>query len=50
MATAPRVPSPAGERGPGAVKQFVWQSLRREADGEPLPDVEAKFPGQVRKT
>jgi uncharacterized protein (TIGR02246 family) len=24
-------------------KTFVWQSLRREADGQPLPDVEAKF-------
>jgi uncharacterized protein (TIGR02246 family) len=24
-------------------KTFVWQSMRREADGQPLPDVEAKF-------
>jgi uncharacterized protein (TIGR02246 family) len=24
-------------------KNFVWQSNRREADGQPLPDVEAKF-------
>jgi hypothetical protein len=24
-------------------KTFVWQSIRREADGQPLPDVEAKF-------
>jgi uncharacterized protein (TIGR02246 family) len=26
---------------------FTWQSMRREADGQPLPDVEAKF---TRKT
>jgi uncharacterized protein (TIGR02246 family) len=24
-------------------KTFIWQSLRREADGQPLPDIEAKF-------
>jgi hypothetical protein len=28
---------------------FVWQSIRREADGRPLPDVEAKFTRQVSK-
>jgi uncharacterized protein (TIGR02246 family) len=28
---------------------FTWQSLRREADGQPLPDVEAKFTRQARK-
>jgi uncharacterized protein (TIGR02246 family) len=28
---------------------FVWQSLRREADGQPLPDVEAKFTRQAAK-
>ena len=26
---------------------FTWQSLRREADGQPLPDIEAKF---IRKS
>jgi uncharacterized protein (TIGR02246 family) len=30
-------------------KTFVWQSLRREADGQPLADVEAKFTRQARK-
>jgi uncharacterized protein (TIGR02246 family) len=28
---------------------FVWQSVRREADGQPLPDVEAKFTRQATK-
>lgn len=28
---------------------FLWQSLRREADGQPLPDVEAKFTRQAPK-
>jgi uncharacterized protein (TIGR02246 family) len=28
---------------------FVWQSQRREADGQPLPDVEAKFTRQAPK-
>jgi uncharacterized protein (TIGR02246 family) len=28
---------------------FVWQSVRREADGEPLPDVEAKFTRRASK-
>ncbi len=30
-------------------RTFVWQSLRREADGQPLPDVEAKFTRQAPK-
>jgi uncharacterized protein (TIGR02246 family) len=30
-------------------KTFLWQSLRREADGQPLPDVEAKFTRQAAK-
>jgi uncharacterized protein (TIGR02246 family) len=30
-------------------KTFVWQSLRRQADGQPLPDVEAKFTKQATK-
>jgi uncharacterized protein (TIGR02246 family) len=30
-------------------KTFVWQSLRRQADGQPLPDVEAKFTKQASK-
>jgi uncharacterized protein (TIGR02246 family) len=28
---------------------FIWQSIRREADGQPLPDVEAKFTRQASK-
>jgi uncharacterized protein (TIGR02246 family) len=28
---------------------FIWQSLRREADGQPLPDVESKFTRQAPK-
>ena len=28
---------------------FIWQSLRREADGQPLPDVEAKFTRQTSR-
>jgi uncharacterized protein (TIGR02246 family) len=28
---------------------FTWQSVRREADGQPLPDVEAKFTRQAAK-
>jgi uncharacterized protein (TIGR02246 family) len=30
-------------------KTFVWQSIRREADGQPLPDIEAKFTRQSAK-
>ena len=30
-------------------KTFIWQSQRREADGQPLPDVEAKFVRQAAK-
>jgi len=30
-------------------KTFLWQSQRREADGQPLPDVEAKFIRQASK-
>jgi uncharacterized protein (TIGR02246 family) len=29
---------------------FTWQSLRREADGTPLPDVEAKFTRRTSKS
>jgi uncharacterized protein (TIGR02246 family) len=28
---------------------FTWQSLRREADGQPLPDVDAKFTRKATK-
>jgi uncharacterized protein (TIGR02246 family) len=28
---------------------FIWQSVRREADGQPLPDIEAKFTRQSAK-
>jgi uncharacterized protein (TIGR02246 family) len=28
---------------------FIWQSLRREADGQPLPDIEAKFTRRTSK-
>jgi uncharacterized protein (TIGR02246 family) len=28
---------------------FVWESVRREADGQPLPNVEAKFTRQASK-
>jgi hypothetical protein len=24
-------------------KTFIWQSIRREVDGQPLPDMEVKF-------
>jgi uncharacterized protein (TIGR02246 family) len=30
-------------------KTFTWQSQRRETDGQPLPDVEAKFTRQAPK-
>jgi uncharacterized protein (TIGR02246 family) len=29
---------------------FDWQSLRREADGQPLPDIEAKFTRRTSKS
>jgi uncharacterized protein (TIGR02246 family) len=31
-------------------KNFVWHSIRREADGQPLPDIEAKFSRQPAKS